>query len=154
MHITQQLHTCTCQADAQAHHHAYVFAHHRCKSEPILLLLQALCTDTGSSHPQLSHLTNAVVNINVPAQDPFQGFYLAHQGSGIVDLNFQQVTPDAPDEREGHMMEAVGNEQEATTPKNGKQPGRIRTFRNFAGAMRWYAFCLFMHVADLYVCTG
>ena len=79
-----------------------------------------------------------MVNINVPAQHPFQGFYLAHQGSGIVDLNFQQVTPDTPDQKEGHMMDTIGNQQEAKTPKDADQAGGVRTFRNFAGAMRWY----------------
>ena len=82
-----------------------------------------------------------MVNINVPAQDPFQGFYLAHQGSGIVDLNFQQVTPDTPDEKEGHMMDTLGNEQEAKTPKHANQGGGVRTFRNYAGAMRWCVLC-------------
>ena len=78
-----------------------------------------------------------MVNINVPAQDPFQGFYLAHQGSGIVDLNFQQVSPDTPDQKEGHMMDTIGNQQEATAPKDANQAGGVRSFRNFAGAMRW-----------------
>ena len=104
-----------------------------------LLSLQALLSGSGSQHPQLSHLTNAVVNINVPAQEPFQGFYLAHQGSGIVDLNFQQVTPDTPGEREGHMMEAVGHEQEGYVARQGQQAGGVRTFRISAGAGRWYA---------------
>ena len=99
--------------------------------------MQALCAPTGSSHPQLSHLIHSVVNINVPAQDPFQGFYLAHQGSGIVDLKFQQVSPDTPDEREGHMLETVGNEQGAKRPKDTNQKGGMRTFRNLAGAVRW-----------------
>ena len=48
-----------------------------------------MCTRGQDAHPQLSHLTNAVVNINTPAQDPFHGFYLAHQGSDLVDLNYQ-----------------------------------------------------------------
>ena len=67
----------------------------------------------------------------------------------MVDLNFQQVTPDAPDQREGHMMEAVGNEQETKTPKSGNQQGGMRTFRNFAGAVCWYAPCLSVYMAGL-----
>ena len=63
---------------------------------------------------------------------------MAHQGSGIVDLNFQQVTLDTPDQKEGHMMDTIGNQQEAKTPKDADQAGGVRTFRNFAGAMRWY----------------
>lgn len=78
-----------------------------------------------------------MVNINIPAQDPFQGFYLAHQGSSIVDLNFQQVTPDTPDKKEGHFMETIGNEREAKTPNHASQAG-VRTFRNFAGAVCWW----------------
>ena len=100
---------------------------------------QALCrSSNGPAHlPQLSHLKNAVININIPAQDPFNGFYLAHQGSGIVDLNYQQVTQDSVSEKEGHMMETVGNEQEAKTPSNPHQHGHRRTFRNCAGEVRW-----------------
>lgn len=100
--------------------------------------LQAFCS-SNSSEPQLqlSHLACTVVNINVPAQAPFQGFYLAHQGSGIVDLNFQQVTRDTPGQKEGHMMDTIGNQQEAKTPKDANQAGGVRTFRNFAGAVRW-----------------
>lgn len=82
-----------------------------------------------------------MLNINVPAQDPFQGFYLAHQGSGMVDLNFQQVTPATPDQKEGHMMDTIGNQQQAKTPKDADQAGGVRTFRNFAGAMRWCVLC-------------
>ena len=59
--------------------------------------LQALCRQGQGAHPQLSHLANAVININIPAQDPFHGLYLAHQGSDIVDLNYQQVTNDTVD---------------------------------------------------------
>ena len=111
-------------------------------------LLQALCSaDRGSSRTQLSHLKNAVININIPAQDPFQGFYLAHQGSGIVDLNYQQVTEDTPSHKEGHMMEAVGNEQEAKQPHNGVQNKGIRTFRNCAGEVRWYASAVILTCA-------
>ena len=102
-----------------------------------LYVPQALYPSNGAPKLQLSHLAHVVVNINVPAQDPFQGFYLAHQGSGIVDLNFQQVTPDTPDKREGHFMETIGNEEEAKTPKHANQAGGIRTFRNFAGAVCW-----------------
>jgi len=104
--------------------------------------LQALCTRGQGAHPQLSHLTNAVININIPAQDPFHGFYLAHQGSGIVDLNYQQVTRDTVDQKEGHMLEAYGNQQQAKTPNVRDQSDGVRTFRNFAGEMRWYAYAV------------
>ena len=107
--------------------------------------LQALCTRGQGAHPQLSHLTNAVVNINIPAQDPFHGFYLAHQGSGIVDLNYQQVTKDTVDQKEGHMLEAYGNEQQAKTPNALDQSDGVRTFRNFAGEMRWYTHAVSCH---------
>lgn len=101
--------------------------------------LQALCTRGQGAHPQLSHLTNAVINTNIPAQDPFHGFYLAHQGSGIVDLNYQQVTKDTVDQKEGHMLEAYGNEQQAKTPNVLDLRDGVRTFRNFAGETTWYA---------------
>lgn len=104
--------------------------------------LQALCTRGQGAHPQLSHLTNAVINMNIPAQDPFHGFYLAHQGSGIVDLNYQQVTQDTVDQKEGHMLEAYGNEQQAKTPNILDQSDGVRTFRNFAGDMRWYTHAI------------
>lgn len=99
---------------------------------------QAFCPSPGAE-PQLplSHLACTVMNMNTPAQGPFQGFYLAHQGSGIVDLNFQQVTRDTPGQKEGHMMDTIGNQQEAKTPKDANQTGGVRTFRNFAGAVRW-----------------
>ncbi|DBA74282.1 hypothetical protein WJX77_009801 [Trebouxia sp. C0004] len=103
----------------------------------IVAFVQALCTRGQGAHPQLSHLTNAVININIPAQDPFHGFYLAHQGSGIVDLNYQQVTKDTMDQKEGHMLEAHGNEQQAKTSNTLDQCDGVRTFRNFAGDMRW-----------------
>ncbi|KAL3133554.1 hypothetical protein ABBQ38_007403 [Trebouxia sp. C0009 RCD-2024] len=103
----------------------------------VVALIQALYPSNGDPKLQLSHLAHVVVNINIPAQDPFQGFYLAHQGSGIVDLNFQQVTPDTPDKKEGHFMETAGNEREAKTPQDAPQAGGMRTFRNFAGAVCW-----------------
>lgn len=104
----------------------------------VVAFVKALCSaDRGFACTKLKHLKNAVININIPAQDPFQGFYLAHQGSGIVDLNYQQVTEDTPSHKEGHMMEAVGNEQEAKQPHNGVQNKGIRTFRNCAGEVRW-----------------
>lgn len=78
-----------------------------------------------------------MVNINIPAQDPFRGFYLAHQGSGIVDLNYQQVTQDTPDDMEFHMVETIGNEQEPKTPCNTEQQGCMRAFRKCAGKVRW-----------------
>lgn len=103
----------------------------------VVALIKALYPQSnGASNLQLSHLAHVVVNINIPAQDPFQGFYLAHQGSSIVDLNFQQVTPDTPDKKEGHFMETIGNEREAKTPNHASQAG-VRTFRNFAGAVCW-----------------
>lgn len=83
-------------------------------------------------------MTNAVINLNVPAQAPFQGFYLAHQGSGIVDLDFQQVDPaETPSQKEGHMVETVGNEQEASTPDGTGRRAQMRIFRSYAGAMHW-----------------
>ena len=74
----------------------------------------------------------------MPGQPHFKGFYLAHQGSGIVDLDFQQVEPGAtPSQREGHMIDAVGNEQEAAEPERKGQRSTVRTFRSYAGAMHW-----------------
>lgn len=97
-----------------------------------------LCPESSAASPPLSQMTNAVINLNVPAQAPFQGFYLAHQGSGIVDLDFQQVDPaETPSQKEGHMMETVGNEQEASTPHGTGRRAQIRTFRSYAGAMHW-----------------
>lgn len=101
--------------------------------------LQAILRPNGSAtSTPLSHMTNAVININVPAQSPFKGFYLAHQGSGIVDLDFQQVDPaETPSEKEGHLMETVGNEQEASESRRASQDRQMRTFRSYAGAMHW-----------------
>lgn len=54
-----------------------------------------------------------------------------------MDLNYQQVTQDTVDQKEGHMLEAYGNEQQAKTPNILDQSDGVRTFRNFAGDMRW-----------------
>lgn len=97
-----------------------------------------LCPANTTAATQLSQLKNAVININVPAQSPFQGLYLAHQGSGIVDLDFQQVDPaETPSQKEGHMMETIGNEQEASESHKGSVNVSKRTFRSYAGAMHW-----------------
>ncbi len=59
-----------------------------------------------------------------------------------MDLNYQQVTQDTVDQKEGHMLEAYGNEQQAKTPNILDQSDGVRTFRNFAGDMRWYTHAI------------
>lgn len=110
---------------------------------PVTLMEEAylqaiLCPTNHAAPPQLSHMTNAVININAPSQSPPKGFYLAHQGSGIVDLDFQQVDPaETPSQKEAHMMETVGNEQEAKESHKASKGASARTFRSYAGAMHW-----------------